>query len=110
LAQGDVMLRQLPRLSEQVLPIAKRLCVIDGSILLHRAYHAPYELTDSEGGSVNVAYGFLKSFLRLWKRFPSSHIVVAFDAHKVVDGAAATGTTGSWRKLEVPEYKSNRPK
>lgn len=60
----------------------KKLILIDGNALLHRAYHAMPGLTNSHGEAVGAVYGFFAMFLNLLNDHQPSHIVVAFDRSK----------------------------
>ena len=60
----------------------KKLILIDGNAMLHRAYHAMPGLTNSQGESVGAVYGFFAMFLNLLNDHKPSHIVVAFDRSK----------------------------
>ncbi len=77
----------------------RRLVLIDGNSLLHRAYHAlPKTLTTSEGEVVNAVYGFVRMLLKVIKDLEPSHLAVAFDVK---------GPT--FRHLEYEAYKEGRP-
>lgn len=60
----------------------KKLVLIDGSALLHRAYHAMPGLTNSNGQIVNAVYGFFSMFLGVLQEQKPDYIVVAFDRSK----------------------------
>ncbi|MEK7604963.1 MAG: 5'-3' exonuclease H3TH domain-containing protein [Patescibacteria group bacterium] len=62
--------------------MAKHLILIDGSALLHRAYHAMPGLTNSNGQVVNAVYGFFGMFLTILNEQKPDYIVVAFDRSK----------------------------
>lgn len=74
----------------------KRLVVIDGNALLHRAWHALPPLTTKKGVMVNAVYGFLLVFFKIWKDLKPTHGVVSFDLkgptfrHEQYDGYKAT--------------------
>lgn len=61
---------------------SKRLVLIDGSALLHRAYHAMPGLTNSNGQVVNAVYGFFSMLLSVLHEQKPDYIVVAFDRSK----------------------------
>lgn len=61
---------------------SKKLILIDGSALLHRAYHAMPGLTNSNGQIVNAVYGFFSMFLSILHEQKPDYIVVAFDRSK----------------------------
>ena len=43
----------------------KRLVLVDGNALLHRAYHATPPFTTSKGELVNAVYGFSAMILKV---------------------------------------------
>lgn len=57
----------------------KRLILIDGNAILHRAYHALPPLTNKEGIVVNAVYGFFSMFLKILEDQKPDFIVVCFD-------------------------------
>jgi DNA polymerase-1 len=57
----------------------KRLVLIDGHALLHRAYHAMPELTTSKGERVEAVYGFLRMLLKVVADLKPTHLAVALD-------------------------------
>lgn len=76
----------------------KRLVLIDGNSLLHRAYHAYPGLRTSTGELVNAVYGFTSILLNTLSYLRPSHVVVTWDVK---------GKT--FRHKEYPEYKAGRP-
>ncbi|MBI5045351.1 MAG: hypothetical protein HZC02_05505 [Candidatus Levybacteria bacterium] len=60
----------------------RKLVLIDGSALLHRAYHAMPGLTNSHGQVVNAVYGFFSMFLGVLQEQNPDYIVVCFDKSK----------------------------
>lgn len=75
----------------------KRLVIIDGNSLIHRAYHALPPLKTKQGELVNAIYGFLLIFLKAIKEFHPNYIVAAFDVPKP-----------TFRHKEFKEYKIKR--
>lgn len=59
-----------------------KLLLIDGSALLHRAYHAMPGLTNSSGQVVNAVYGFFSMLLTVLAEQHPSHLVICFDRTK----------------------------
>ena len=57
----------------------KRLIVIDGNAVIHRAYHALPPLTTKKGVLVNAVYGFLLVFLKALREFKPDFVVATFD-------------------------------
>lgn len=75
----------------------RKLILIDGNSLLHRAYHAFPPLTTSKGELINAVYGFSSMLLTVLGKLGPTHVAVAWDVK---------GPT--FRKLEYVEYKANR--
>lgn len=57
----------------------KRLIVIDGNAVIHRAYHALPPLKTKKGELVNAIYGFLLVFLKAIKELKPDYIAATFD-------------------------------
>jgi len=57
----------------------KKLILIDGNAILHRAYHALPPLTNKEGIVVNAVYGFFSMFLKIFEDQKPDFIIVCFD-------------------------------
>ncbi|HUD44698.1 MAG TPA: 5'-3' exonuclease H3TH domain-containing protein [Patescibacteria group bacterium] len=60
----------------------KKLVVIDGNAILHRAYHALPPLTDPKGEVVNAVYGFFSMLLNLLQNQKPDYLAVCFDRSK----------------------------
>lgn len=61
----------------------KRLVLVDGHAILHRAYHAfPQTLRTRRGELVNAVYGFTRMLLSVLKDIKPTFVVVAFDLPK----------------------------
>lgn len=61
----------------------KRLVLIDGHAILHRAYHAfPKTLTTRKGELVNAVYGFSRILLTVLKDLKPNYAAVTFDLPK----------------------------
>ncbi len=84
-----------------ILPMAKRkkLMIIDGNALIHRAFHALPPLATKEGELVNAVYGFTTILFRAMKDLRPSHVVVTFDV-----------AGGTFRHEQYAEYKAHRTK
>lgn len=84
-----------------VLPMAKtkKLMIIDGNALIHRAFHALPPLATKEGELVNAVYGFTTILFRALKDLRPSHVVVTFDV-----------AGGTFRHEQYAEYKAHRTK
>ena len=77
----------------------KKLILIDGNALMHRAYHAMPPLTTKKGELVNAVYGFTAVLLRVIKELKPDCIICTFD----VEG-------GTFRDEIFAEYKAGRKK
>lgn len=61
----------------------KRLVLIDGHAILHRAYHAfPKNLTTRKGELVNAVYGFTRMLFGVIKDLKPDYLAVTFDLPK----------------------------
>ena len=76
----------------------KKLLLIDGNSLFHRAYHALPPLTDRRGEMANAVFGFSNMILKAIAEVKPTHIACAFDT------AAPT-----FRHIEFEKYKAQRP-
>lgn len=72
--------------------------IIDGSAIVHRAYHAMPALTTPDGTPTGAVHGFFSMLLRLIQELKPSHIAVAFDRPKP-----------NFRKELFKEYQAQRP-
>ena len=78
----------------------KRLILIDGMAILHRAYHAyPMSLTTPTGELTNAVYGFTTILLTVIEKLLPTHVVVAWDVGKP-----------TFRHEEYEGYKARREK
>ncbi|MBW6440713.1 DNA polymerase I [Patescibacteria group bacterium] len=77
----------------------KRLILIDGNALMHRAYHAIPPLTTRNGEMINAVYGFTSVLLGVIKELKPDCIICTFD----VEG-------GTFRDEIYAEYKAGRKK
>jgi len=78
----------------------KKLVLIDGHALVHRAFHAlPPTLNSPKGVPTNAVFGFTSVFLKMLKDLKPDYIAAAFDL------AAPT-----FRHEEFAEYKAHREK
>jgi DNA polymerase-1 len=75
----------------------KKLLLIDGNAIFHRAFHGLPLFKTSKGEYTNAIYGFLRMFIEIVKREKPEYVAVAFDR------AAPT-----FRHEEYKEYKANR--
>jgi len=77
----------------------KRLAIIDGNAILHRAYHALPPLTNRSGELVNAVYGFSTMLLKVVDDLKPDFLAVAFDTEKP-----------TFRQMEYLGYQSQRPR
>ncbi len=78
---------------------AKKLVLIDGNAIIHRAYHALPPLTTKKGELVNAVYGFTSVLLKVISELKPDYILATFDL---------AGPT--FRHEEYKEYKATRVK
>ena len=79
--------------------MSKKVAVIDGNSLMHRAYHAvPPTMNAPDGTPTNAVFGFLAMFLKLVDMVAPDAVVCAFDAGKP-----------SFRIAALEQYKAQRP-
>lgn len=76
----------------------KRLVLIDGNAILHRAYHALPPLTAPDGSLVNAVYGFTSMILKLFHDLAPTHLAVTFDR-----------PAPTFRKKLYRDYQAQRP-
>lgn len=76
----------------------KRLILIDGHAILHRAFHALPPLTTSRGQEVGAVFGFCSMLLRVIQDLKSDYLAVAFDLPKP-----------TFRQKLYANYQAQRP-
>lgn len=77
----------------------KRLLLIDGNAILHRAYHAYPGFSDKDGNPTNAIYGFYAMLLKLLQDIKPDYLAIAFDR-----GAP------TFRMQMYAGYHANRPR
>lgn len=77
----------------------KKLVLIDGNALVHRAYHALPKLTTKKGELVNAVYGFTSILLKVLNDLRPDYVAATFDL---------AGPT--FRHEEFKDYKATRVK
>lgn len=77
----------------------KKLLLIDGNAILHRAYHAFPPLTNPKGEVINAVYGFFSMLLTVLQDQQPEYLVVCFDKSKP-----------TIRQAMYAGYHENRPK
>lgn len=77
----------------------KRLVLIDGNAILHRAFYAlPDTLTLKDGTPVNAVYGFVSMLLRIVQDLRPTHVICSFDLPKP-----------TFRDKLYEDYRAQRP-
>jgi DNA polymerase I len=76
-----------------------KLVIIDGNSLMHRAFYALPNLTNSKGFHTNVIYGFVNMLYKIQEDFKPDYIGIAYDRK-----------APTFRHQEYPEYKAGRLK
>jgi DNA polymerase I len=79
-------------------PSMKKLILIDGNAILHRAYHSLPPFKTSKGEVTNAIYGFLRMLIDIYRKEKPEYLGIAWDR------AAPT-----FRHEEFKEYKAQRP-
>jgi DNA polymerase-1 len=78
----------------------KRLVLIDGHAILHRAYHAlPQTMRNRKGELTNAVYGFTTMLFKVINDLKPKYLIVAFDTPKP-----------TFRHTEFVGYQAQRPK
>lgn len=75
----------------------KKLLLIDGNAIFHRAFHALPLLTDANGNYTNAVYGFVRMLFEIMKKEKPDYLAIAFD-HR----------DKTFRHHEFTEYKATR--
>ncbi|MBI2022536.1 hypothetical protein HYS97_01660 [Candidatus Daviesbacteria bacterium] len=104
--------------------MAKRLVLVDGNALLHRAYHATPPLTTSKGELINAVFGFTSMLLKALNDLAPDFIAIAWDEkgptfrhqkytqYKATRGPVDEGLSSQYQRvheitgtLNIPEFK-----
>lgn len=75
----------------------KKVLLIDGNNILHRAYHGLPLLKTTDGRYTNAVFGFLKMLHKILEQEQPTHVAVCFDKGK-----------NTFRHKKYPEYKAQR--
>jgi len=79
--------------------MSRRIAIIDGNSLMHRAFHAvPTYMTAPDGRPTNAVFGFISMFLKLVETLAPDAIIVAFDRG-----------IPEFRLRAIEQYKAQRP-
>lgn len=77
----------------------KKLILIDGNAIFHRAYHSlPPTFKTSAGEVTNAIYGFLRMLIDIYKKEKPEYLGIAWDRK-----------APTYRNEEFKEYKAHRP-
>lgn len=76
-----------------------KFIIIDGNSLMHRAFYALPNLTNSKGFHTSVIYGFVNMINKILDEYKPKYIGIAFDRK-----------APTFRHLEYAEYKAGRHK
>src|SRR5437660_4719998 len=77
----------------------KKLIIIDGHAMIHRAYHAvPDTLATKKGEVVNATFGFTSLLIKALNEIKPDYIAVAFDP-----------PAPTFRHEQFAQYKAHRP-
>jgi len=77
----------------------KKLVLVDGNAIVHRAYHALPPLNKKDGKPTNAVYGFFSMILKIVTDLNPESLIVCFDRPKP-----------TFRKQMFAGYQSTRPK
>lgn len=77
--------------------MAQKICLVDGSGYIFRAFYGLPPLTAPDGTPVNAVYGFTNMFFRLTQKLRCDYNLVLFDAKRQ-----------NFRNQIFPEYKATR--
>src|SRR3989344_4457247 len=72
--------------------------LVDGSAIVHRAYHVMPPLTRSDGTPTGAVQGFFSMILKIIQELKPAHIAIAFDR-----------PSPNFRKELFKDYQSQRP-
>ncbi len=80
--------------------MSKKIAVIDGNSLMHRAFHAvPPTMSAPDKTPTNAAFGFISMFLKFYESARPDAVICAFDAGKP-----------EFRMKALEQYKAQRPR
>ncbi|MDR2713186.1 MAG: DNA polymerase I, partial [Clostridiales bacterium] len=81
------------------------LLLIDGSSLVHRAFHALPLLSNSQGEYTNAVYGFINMLNRFLGQNPPDHLVICFDKSRITFRQEIAADYKAHRKETAPELR-----
>ena len=77
----------------------KKLVLVDGNSIVHRAFHALPPFKTRDGELVNAVYGFYSILLHILTQIQPDYLTISFDVSKK-----------TFRHEEYKEYKAKRVK
>ncbi len=77
--------------------MTKKVCLVDGSGYIFRAFYALPSMTNPQGVPVNAVYGFTNMFMKLTSQIKCDYSLVLFDAKRQ-----------NFRNNIFPDYKGTR--
>lgn len=77
----------------------KKILLIDGNPIMHRAYHAIPPFRTDKGTPTNIVYGFISMINKIYNDFKPEYLAVVFDTPKP-----------TFRNKIFKEYQIQRPK
>lgn len=83
----------------------RKLLLVDGNSLLHRAFHALPPLQTGSGEYTNAVYGFATMLLRVLEEEEPTHLAVAFDKGRKTFRHDIYGEYKGTRKPTAPELR-----
>lgn len=90
---------QIKSATENEIFLNKKLILLDGNAIIHRAYNALPPLSTKRGELVNAVYGFTSTLLSVIEQFKPDYIVCSFDLAEK-----------TFRHEQFEDYKANRVK
>lgn len=91
--------KQKTQVEPAAISLGKRLILIDGNAIIHRAYHALPPLSTKQGELVNAVYGFASTLLSVIEKFKPDYVAASFDLAEP-----------TFRHEKFEGYKANRTK
>jgi len=88
----------------------KKLILVDGHALIHRAFHALPPLTTKKGELVNAVYGFTTIFLKALRELKPDYIAVTFDKGRKTFRDEIYSEYKAQRESAPPELYEQTPK
>jgi DNA polymerase I len=76
----------------------KKLILVDGNAILHRAYHSLPPFKTAKGEVTNAIYGFLRMLIEIYKKERPDYLGIAWDRK-----------APTFRHEQFKEYKATRP-